>query len=282
MNSESPTLHKQDKFEAIFTGDGKLASGYGDVVEKLALKNTKKSIKFNASKDDWLDLKFAQRTKDNIQYNLDANKKHLRKLVDNGANDGIIAATKENIRDIELRLSQYNEDIVNPEYIKLREHFKNQDNVATDDIASYLENSNLDNIQIKNVLDGDFGDINISKQVSGNYLKSLKGNILLDMTNPNIHKSLVPGAIGVGAVASQIQGNKELPKQQDGGLLDNYSMGGTHRRSDTITSDKNIQTAINYLFLRNRTLYGDRRRQVYKPKINKYQDGGSWLSNYED
>jgi hypothetical protein len=114
MNSKSPTLHKQDKFEGIFTGDERLASGYGKVVEELALKNTKKSIKFNASKDDWLDLRFAQRNKDNIQYNLDANKKHLRNLVDNGANDKIIASTKENIRDIELRLSQYTEDMANP------------------------------------------------------------------------------------------------------------------------------------------------------------------------
>ena len=57
-------------------------------------------------------------------------------------------------------------------------------------------------------------------------LKSRKGNILFDMTNPNIYKAIVPGAIGAGAVSQM------GPKQQDGqfkngGWLDKYQMGGS-------------------------------------------------------
>ena len=49
--------------------------------------------------------------------------------------------------------------------------------------------------------------------------KSMKGNILLDMANPNIFKAIVPGAIGLGA-ASQMTG----PVQADGQFKEGGSL----------------------------------------------------------
>jgi hypothetical protein len=56
-------------------------------------------------------------------------------------------------------------------------------------------------------------------------MKSAKGNILFDMTNPNIYKAIVPAAIGTAA--SQMTG----PVQEDGefkngGWLSKYENGG--------------------------------------------------------
>ncbi len=45
-----------------------------------------------------------------------------------------------------------------------------------------------------------YGNELINKQVSGNYLKSARGNNgMFDMTNPNIYKALIPAAIGTAA-----------------------------------------------------------------------------------
>lgn len=62
------------------------------------------------------------------------------------------------------------------------------------------------------------------------------------------------------------------------GMLDNLRLGGSKINdvSDKITTDKNIATAINYLFKRNKDIYGDRGSKMYKPKgwLSKYQYGG--------
>lgn len=60
-----------------------------------------------------------------------------------------------------------------------------------------------------------------------NYPKSTKGNILFDMTNPNIYKAIVPGAIGTAA-ASQMTGPvREDGQFKNGGWLDKFGMGGS-------------------------------------------------------
>jgi hypothetical protein len=59
-----------------------------------------------------------------------------------------------------------------------------------------------------------------------NTVKSAKGNILFDMTNPNIYKSMlpyiIPAGLGVGA-ASQIQGQESNASFKDGGIVSELS-----------------------------------------------------------
>jgi len=52
-----------------------------------------------------------------------------------------------------------------------------------------------------------------------NQLKSATGNNgMFDMTNPNIYKAIVPGAIGLGA-ASQLNNEEEVPGFKQGGII---------------------------------------------------------------
>lgn len=218
MNSDNPLLLEKEGYTGVFTGNKKLAKGYGNHLHELAMKNSDNSITFNAVKDDWLDLNFANRTIDSQTKNINLNKKHLEKLKARNANPAIIKSTQKNIEQLENGLNQTIKANQNPLYKKMVEYFKGQSDVATDDIATYLEKQGLDNVQIKNVLDGDFGDINISNQVSGNYLKSLIGNNgMFDMTNPNIYKALVP-LIGMGAFGAATSQSEELPENKYGGV----------------------------------------------------------------
>lgn len=86
-------------------------------------------------------------------------------------------------------------------------------NTTTDDIASRIEDLGIDYVNIRNIYDGvDMPLETIFNHRKGNYLKSAKGNNgMFDMTNPNIYKAIVPGAIGTAA-ASQMTG----PVQEDG------------------------------------------------------------------
>ena len=53
-----------------------------------------------------------------------------------------------------------------------------------------------------------------------NYPKSAEGNILFDITNPDIYKAIVPAAIGAGALNQKQQGGvTEYPMMQGGGPL---------------------------------------------------------------
>jgi hypothetical protein len=59
-----------------------------------------------------------------------------------------------------------------------------------------------------------------------NTVKSAKGNILFDMTNPNIYKAMlpyiIPAGLGVGA-ASQMQGQESNASFKDGGIVSELS-----------------------------------------------------------
>ena len=87
---------------------------------------------------------------------------------------------------------------------------------ATDDIATWLELNNKPSVKIKNVFDGvDAKYVDIINHKPGNYLKSMFGNNgMFDMTNPNIYKTLVPGAIGLGALQQKKNGG--VIKDNDG------------------------------------------------------------------
>ena len=93
-------------------------------------------------------------------------------------------------------------------------------NTTTDDIASRIEDLGIDYVNIRNIYDGVQMPLEtIFNHRTGNYLKSAIGNNgMFDMTNPNIYKAIVPGAIGLGA-ASQMTG----PVQADG----QYQQGGS-------------------------------------------------------
>ena len=201
MPDENPLLINRNDYTGVFSGDKDLAKGYGDNLYELAMKKSDNSVTFNALKDDWLDLNFANRDLNFYKKNIEFNKTHLNKLKEKNGNPDLIKNIEENIKDLEKALVQNTKANENPHFKKMVEYFKGQSNVSTDDVAYYLEKEGLDNIQIKNILDGSFGDINISNQMPGNYLKSLTGNNgMFDMTNPNIYKALVPAAIGTGAL----------------------------------------------------------------------------------
>jgi hypothetical protein len=107
--------------------------------------------------------------------------------------------------------------------------------LSTDDYASYVKNTNNPEAiaEIKNVRD----QMGFSTDIPTNTvyavdaervpLKSLLyNNGMFDMTNPNIYKAIVPGAIGAGA-ASQMTGPiQEGGQFKNGGWLDKYESGG--------------------------------------------------------
>ena len=102
-------------------------------------------------------------------------------------------------------------------------------NTTTDDIASRIEDLGIDYVNIRNIYDGvDMPLETIFNHRKGNYLKSAKGNNgMFDMTNPNIYKAIVPGAIGTAA-ASQMTGPvREDGQFKNGGWLDKFGMGGS-------------------------------------------------------
>ena len=105
--------------------------------------------------------------------------------------------------------------------------------VMTDNIADYLSTTkgkSIDRIEIEKIFDGTIDPIDVEIQNLSNkkQLKSRWGNILFDMTNPNIYKAIVPptAIIGTGVVgAGRMQGSQ--PEQQL-----KYKHGGMYN-SDT-------------------------------------------------
>ena len=125
----------------------------------------------------------------------------------------------ENINLSSLPESNISDDLIALEKRKKEFASKYDQTLKTDDIASYVEKSGVDNITIKNINDSGFGDVSTVLHRPGNYLKSLFGNNgMFDMTNPNIYKSVVPGAIGLGA-ASQLNNEEEAPEYKQGGII---------------------------------------------------------------
>ena len=75
------------------------------------------------------------------------------------------------------------------------------DRTITDNIAKYIKDNNVDYVKIININDGGFGDVSMVNHKEGNFLKSLRGNNgMFDMKNPDIYKTLIPGAMTLGAL----------------------------------------------------------------------------------
>lgn len=99
---------------------------------------------------------------------------------------------------------------------------KGEQFVNTDDIGEFVAKNNLDHAYISNIMDynrkpsrkffnllpgKNVGNTVIMNSKPGNYLKSRwYNNGMFDMTNPNIYKTLVPGAVGLGALQQKRNG----------------------------------------------------------------------------
>jgi hypothetical protein len=120
------------------------------------------------------------------------------------------------INSLEDRIKNYDNVFTNKEELtKLRQ--KLGDKPSTDEIAQYIPNTDLNNVTLRNILDGGEGDITIVNSKPGNYLKSMVGNVgFFDMTNPNVYKALVPTVLGAGVIGSS---NKESDKKKKGGVI---------------------------------------------------------------
>ena len=75
--------------------------------------------------------------------------------------------------------------------------------LVTDEVAQYAQDSGLDYVKLKNIVDGEVGDVSIVNHKPGNYLKSLIGNNgMFDMSNSNIYKAIAAPVGFTGLVAS--------------------------------------------------------------------------------
>jgi hypothetical protein len=102
-----------------------------------------------------------------------------------------------------------------------------KDRVMTDNFASFLnspQGRNIDRVEFKKIYDGTEFPINVEVHNLNNkkQLKSMFGNILFDMSNPNKHKSLAP-YIGTGAAgtygANQLMNQQQQQMRRQGGKL---------------------------------------------------------------
>jgi len=222
-------LIDKPEFTGVFTGDKDLAGGYtlsrrfsdffkhGDPtdtkgVHQLALKKSDNSVKVEGFGDDWQELRFNKRTDAFLDRNIKATENHLKLSVDNNINPGRHDSQRELIKDLHVNSKSHKELSKGDNHKDMVNYFEGKGDVSTDDVASYLEAAKIDNIKIRNLVDGSRGDITISNQVGGNYLKSLRGNNgMFDMNNPSIYKVLLP-AIGLGGYNALKENRQTSPQ----------------------------------------------------------------------
>ena len=212
-----------------------------DGIFNLAHKKSPNSIELDNFGREWtaIDLTNPKQSVDNINLNI----KHLEKQVETQRNwlktgkqnsDGSWSFPDSDIKYSDYlykqgtegqekilqsykdRLKNIDELVKNPKELE-KMKLSLGDKTTTDEIAKYIEDVNLDYVKIKNVYDSGLGDVSIVNHKKGNYLKSLVGNIMFDMTNPNIYKTLIPVAIGAGAALQE----KKQEKKQGGTISSN-------------------------------------------------------------
>ena len=136
--------------------------------------------------------------------------------------------------------------------------------LTTDNYASYVKNkANKEAVaKIKNVKDQmGYSDILANTVFALDAervpLKSLRhNNGMFDMTNSNIYKAIVPGAIGAGAASEMIGPAQADGQFKNGGWLDKFGMGG------------NLPGASGMMYSRN-----SGSSAMSPPNLNKAQDG---------
>lgn len=240
------------KHTSVFTGDESLAKTYAtnnervltyndpapySGVHNLAHPKSSNSVTFDGMDAYWTDLNLTSPAakEENIRRNIPFLEKQLKEhkeFLSSGTknSDGSWSFPDTDVRYSDYlykqgsesmektlntykdRLKNINNLVDNPQNLeKIRTALG--DIASTDDIAKYVEDSNMDFVKIKNIHDGSFGDVSIVNHKPGNYLKSLRGNNgMFDMTNPNIYKALVPAVAGVGV----------LKQKKNGGTIKNW------------------------------------------------------------
>lgn len=196
----------------IFTPESQY---YDKGLYNLIHKNSKNSFEFNFANDKWSDLNISTKKEriKNLENYLEQRSKDVKKTkkedpklynLIKGYNSKVSKSIKDDIKV--LKSTKSNDS-------KLIEDLQKDlgTHTTTDDIASYIELKDLDYAKLNNVVDGGLGDVTIVNHKKGNYLKSLRHNIMLDMNNPNIYKALIPAAVGAGV----------LQQKKNGGWLDN-------------------------------------------------------------
>lgn len=318
--TSSGKLINNPKYTGVFTGDKNLAKGYAGRNPKvltpeskgplgyfkLGSKKSDKSISFDANSDDWGDLMFAKKNKENYGAFVDKQTAFLEKMKSNlrkkiseqststpvQGNNPSYLTKEQKIANIDKQIARYkkqlenlNKSSKNENFLEMAEYFKNKNSVSTDDLANYLEKKGLDNIEIKNIIDGDLGDIRIVNHKKGNYLKSLIGNNgMFDMTNPNIYKS-VTGAVGAVGGSQYFSNPQELTEFQDGGnpyltsstgsgKLPNYQEGGIPERY------KNM--GFNKVGVKKKSTRSGKKWMVLAKKGDKYKVVHGGDSNMKD
>ena len=151
------------------------------------------------------------------------------------------------------------------------------DRVMTDHLASFLNSpkgKSVDRVEFKKIIDGTIDPINVEVHNLHNkkQLKSMWGNNgMFDMTNPNIYKAIIPGAIGVGA-ASQIGPIQEDDEFKNGGWLDKYQDGGI------IKAQKGAVFPIDGTDAEKRQWYKD---NPQKETVSSYEEP-NWFEKFVD
>ena len=199
LRSETPygkpaKVDHRDNSTGLFSGDKSVAGSYGDKIYNLAMRNSPNSLKIEGLGSGWLDLHSIGVTKKTLQKNID----NLEKMVPKGKKPDYHGGhdLAAQLKSYKKFFNNYDKIVANPTYKKLvadKEALLNsmhgKDLYSTDDLAKFLEREGLDNIQLKYIDDMMVGDVNISNQVPGNYLKSLEGNNgMFDLTNKDIYK----------------------------------------------------------------------------------------------
>jgi len=104
----------------------------------------------------------------------------------------------------------------------------------------------------------DFNSTEYITNIPSNIKSAVGNNGMFDMTNPNIYKALVPGAIGVGA----------LQQQKDGGVINNniqqYQVAGTVKLKDERYDNRTV--------IENTQQYGANDREGVLLAIKERQD----------
>jgi hypothetical protein len=175
-----------------------------------------KQIDFHTQTSDWTDIDLSKNTtKADLQQKFNETQDFVNKFG--------VGVDPTYLQPYYNRLSKIKKDIdefdnLNSDATALLEmRSKLGDHVDTDAIAAYLPETDLRKVKLKDIVDGNFGDVTIVNNRPGNYLKSRVGNVgFFDMTNPNIYKAVAPIGTGIGVGAFQI--NKKKSGMQMGGM----------------------------------------------------------------
>jgi hypothetical protein len=232
------------KERGMFTANKELADNYGasqgnpkllsafdegnaGTYQLASKNNTQLTIDANAG--SWTDIDLMPNyNKKDLAFNLKSGENQLAVLRDDLSQDPEMLVNYAQGIERKRRLLNGVDDLSynNPEYKKLTDALGPESD--TNEIAKYLQNTELNKFRINNVNDGGLGDVTIHNNKKGNYLKSLIGNNgEFDMNNPNIFKAIAPIIPAAGVAAAAQMQEEEVPQYQDGGEIQHQMPDGS-------------------------------------------------------